>query len=219
MEFIALSMKCILCEERKAKRYCPAKRRSICPVCCGEKRGVEIDCPLDCPYYVEGQKYQQEKITKQRLKKEGVQPYMRRAELYNKNPEIFAKIELALTGLFRIDGKLRNEEVAEALGLVIKTLDTEKKGILYEYRSESRIVNELAGRVLSVLREYTDRTQIGQDRISLDFAKDVVEEFLKEIKFYMEVDSNPQSYLIHISRYHPEKSGATQSGGSLIVSP
>lgn len=212
-------MKCIICEQRKAKRYCPAKRRSICPVCCGEKRGVEINCPLDCPYYVEGQKYQQEKITKQRLKKEGVQPYIRRAELYNKNPEIFAKIELALATLFRMDGKLTNGEVAEALELVIKTLDTEKKGILYEYRSENRIVNELSGRVLDILREYTDRPQVGQGRISLDYARDVVEEFLKEIRFYMEMDSNPQSYLIHVSRYHPEKSGATQGGGSLIMSP
>lgn len=212
-------MKCIICEQRKAKRYCPAKRRSICPVCCGEKRGVEINCPLDCPYYVEGQKYQQEKITRQRLKKEGAQPYIRRAELYNKNPEIFAKIELALATLFRMDGKLTNGEVAEALELVIKTLDTEKKGILYEYRSENRIVNELSGRVLDILREYTDRTQVGQGRVSLDYARDVVEEFLKEIRFYIEMDSNPQSYLIHVSRYHPEKSGATQGGGSLIMSP
>jgi len=212
-------MKCIICEQRKAKRYCPAKRRSICPVCCGEKRGVEINCPLDCPYYVEGQKYQQEKITRQRLKKEGVQPYIRRAELYNKNPEIFAKIELALATLFRMDGKLTNGEVAEALELVIKTLDTERKGILYEYRSENRIVNELSGRVLDILREYTDRTQVGQGRVSLDYARDVVEEFLKEIRFYIEMDSNPQSYLIHVSRYHPEKSGATQGGGSLIMSP
>ena len=212
-------MKCIICEQRKAKRYCPAKRRSICPVCCGEKRGVEINCPLDCPYYVEGQKYQQEKITKQRLKKEGVQPYIRRAELYNKNPEIFAKIELALATLFRMDGKLTNAEVAEALELVIKTLDTEKKGILYEYRSENRIVNELSGRVLDILREYTDRAQVGRGRVSLDYARDVVEEFLKEIRFYIEMDSNPQSYLIHVSRYHPEKSGATQGGGSLIMSP
>ena len=49
-------MKCELCDKRKPKRYCPAKRTSICPVCCGEKRGVEINCPLDCQYYVEGTK-------------------------------------------------------------------------------------------------------------------------------------------------------------------
>ena len=212
-------MKCILCEQRKAKRYCPAKRMQICAVCCGEKRGVEINCPLDCPYYVEGQKYQQEKITRQRVRKEGVQSYIRRAELYNKYPEIFAKIELVLVGTFRTDGRLRNEEVAGALELVIKTLDTEKKGVLYNYMSESRVVNEIAVRVLAVIREHKDSPELHQGRITLDFAKEVVEEFLKEVKFYMEVDSNPQAYVIHISRYHPEKSETTQSGGSLIISP
>jgi hypothetical protein len=212
-------MKCILCEQRKAKRYCPAKRGQICAVCCGEKRGVEINCPLDCPYYVEGQKYQQEKITRQRVRKEGVQSYIRRAELYNKNPEIFAKIELVLVGLFRADGRLKNEEVASALELVIKTLDTERKGILYDYRSESRVVNEIVGRVLTIIREHKDSPELRQGRITLDYAKEVIEEFLKEIRFYMEVDFNPQSYLIHISRYHPERSETTQSGGSLIISP
>jgi hypothetical protein len=212
-------MKCILCELRKAKRYCPAKKMQICAVCCGEKRGVEINCPLDCPYYVEGQKYQQEKITRQRVKKEGVQSYIRRAELYNKYPEIFAKIELVLVGTFRTDGRLRNEEVAGALELVIKTLDTEKKGVLYNYMSESRVVNEIAIMVLAVIREHKDSPELRQGRITLDYAKEVVKEFLKEVKFYIEVDSNPQAYLVHISRYHPEKSETAQNGGSLIISP
>jgi hypothetical protein len=211
-------MKCILCEQRKAKRYCPAKRTYICAICCGEKRGVEINCPLDCVYYIEGQKYQQDKITRQRIMKEGAEPYIRRAELYSKNPEIFAKIELTLVGLFRDDSKLKNEEVAEALELVLKTLETEKKGILYEYRSESSVVNEVGLRVLSVIREYKDMTELDRGRITLDFAKDVIEEFLKEIKFYIEMEKNPQSYLIHISRYHPERVEPKQRGSSLIVS-
>ena len=213
-----LIMKCILCEQRKAKRYCPAKRTYICAICCGEKRGVEINCPLDCVYYIEGEKYQQDKITRQRIMKEGTEPYIRRAELYSKNPEIFAKIELTLVGLFRNDNKLKNEEVAEALELVLKTLDTEKKGILYEYRAESSVVNEVVLGVLNVIREYKDMAELRRGRITLDYAKDVVEEFLKEIKFYMEMEKNPQSYLIHISRYHPERIETRQGGGSLIIS-
>ncbi len=211
-------MKCILCEQRKAKRYCPAKRTYICAICCGEKRGIEINCPPDCTYYIEGQKYQQNKITKQRITKEGVETYIRRAELYSKNPEFFAKIEVSLVGLFREDSKLRNEEVSEALELSLKTLDTEKKGILFEHRSESGVVNEILARVLTVIREYKDMTELRRGRITLDYAKDVIQEFLKEIKFYMEADSNPQSYLIHISRYHPETAVRAKGGSSLIIS-
>lgn len=211
-------MKCILCEQRKAKRYCPAKKTSICPVCCGEKRGVEINCPLDCQYYVEGQKYQQDKITKQRIKKEGFQTYIRRAELYNKNPQIFAELETTFVDLFRTHN-IKDEDFVSALELVVKTFETEKKGILYEYRAEDIVVNEIAGHVIQVLRQRKDTPELHQNRITVDYAKDVVEEFLKEAKFYMEIDSNPQSYLIHISRYHPEKAETTQRGGSLIIAP
>ena len=211
-------MKCILCEQRKAKRYCPAKKTQICPVCCGEKRGVEINCPLDCPYFVEGQKYQQDKVTKQRLKKEGFQPYIRRAELYSKNPQIFADLELTFVDLFRARN-IKDEDLVSALELVVKTLETEKKGVLYEYRAEDRIINEIAGHVLRALRQRKDTPELRQNRITLDYAKDVVEEFLKEAKFYMEMDSSPQGYLIHISRYHPEKAQTGQRGGSLIIAP
>lgn len=211
-------MKCILCEKRKAKRYCPAKRASICPVCCGEKRGIEINCPLDCPYYVEGQRYQQTKVMRQRIKREGVQSYIRRAELYNKNPEIFVGIEAVFVDFFR-RYNIKDEDLITALELIIKTLDTEKKGIFYEYKTESRIVNELSERLLGVIREYKDGAQVGQGRITVDYAKEVVEEFLKEVRFYMEMDSNPQAYLIHVSRYHPEGALETQTGGGLIVLP
>jgi hypothetical protein len=213
-----MGVKCILCDKRRPKRYCPAKRTYICPVCCGEKRGIEINCPLDCPYFVEGQKYQQEKITKQRVKKEGVEPYIKRAELYNKNPEIFARIELAMVNLFRAESGLTNRDVAEALELVIKTLETEKKGIIYDYRSNNRVVNELVRQILSVLREYKDSPELKRERITVDYARDVVEEFLKEVRFFMEVDPNPQGYLVHVARYHPEKIETLKDHGPLIIS-
>lgn len=210
-------MKCILCDQRKAKRYCPAKKRQICPQCCGEKRGVEINCPLDCPYFVDGQRYQQDKITKLRIKKEGYKPYFRRAELYNQNPEIFAKIEIVIASSFRADNKLKNEEVAKALELAVKTLDTEKKGILYQYRDESRIVDELSGKFLAVITEFKDSPELRQNRITVEYAREVLDEFLREIKFYIEADTNPQSYLIHISRYHPEKVETTKTAASPII--
>ena len=212
-------MKCILCNSRKAKRYCPAKGGSICPVCCGEKRGVEIDCPLDCPYFIEGQNYQQEKVSKQRIRKEGIGSFIRRADLYNKNPEFFKKLELAFVELFRTNKRLRNDDLSEALGLVMKTLDTEKRGILFDYRSDNPIANDLADRIIKVVREEKDSVQITYTRISLDYARDVLQEFLNEVEFFMKNDINPQGYLIHILRYHPEVTEARKDRGRLIISP
>lgn len=42
--------RCSLCG-KKAKRYCVKLEDSICSLCCGTKRGSEIDCTLDCDIY------------------------------------------------------------------------------------------------------------------------------------------------------------------------
>ena len=43
-------MRCPLCQSRPAKRRCPGVGQTICAVCCGTKRLVEIRCPSDCGY-------------------------------------------------------------------------------------------------------------------------------------------------------------------------
>jgi hypothetical protein len=212
-------MKCASCGKRKAKRYCPALRASICPVCCGEKRGVEIKCPPDCVYFVEGQKHQQLKVMHQRLRKEGAVSYVRRAELYNRNPAVFARIEKIFADAFRANRKLRNDDVVAALALVKSTLDTEKKGLIYQHQSENSFANELSTRILIALTDLKDTPDIREDRVTIDFAIAVVDEFLKEAKFYMENDSSPESYLVHILRYHPGEEVAAGRQSELIITP
>jgi hypothetical protein len=53
--------RCPLCSERSAKRFCPAKQTSICAVCCGTKREIEIDCPGSCVYLKTGRSYDSER--------------------------------------------------------------------------------------------------------------------------------------------------------------
>lgn len=210
-------MKCLICEKRKGKRHCPAKNGYICPICCGEKRGVEINCPLDCTYYVEGQKYQQEKVSRQRLRKEGVGSFVRRAELYNKNPEIFRDIEIAFVNIFRANNRIRNIDLAEGLELVLKTLDTEKRGLLYDHRSENSFANEISDRVIKIIREYKDNIELGRSRISIDYGKEIVQEFLNEVQFFIENEVNPRSYFIHILRYHPQRVETSHGAGNIIL--
>lgn len=56
-----MAEKCIYCDNRTGTRECPALGGLICSVCCGEHRGIEINCPPDCRYFQEGEKFQQEK--------------------------------------------------------------------------------------------------------------------------------------------------------------
>jgi hypothetical protein len=210
-------MKCLICEKRKGKRHCPAKNGYICPICCGEKRGIEINCPLDCTYYVEGQKYQQEKVSRQRLRREGVGSFVRRAELYNKNPEIFNDIEIAFVNAFRNNNRIRNIDLAEGLELVLKTLDTEKRGLLYNHRSENSFANETSDRVIKIIREYKDNVELDESRISIDCGREIVQEFLNEVEFFIENEVNPRSYFIHILRYHPRRVETSHDAGNIIL--
>jgi hypothetical protein len=213
-------MKCLLCEKRKPKRYCPAKRAEICPVCCGEKRGVEINCPLDCRYFVEGQKQHHIKIMHRRIRKEGAGTYVRRAELYGRNPEIFARLEMTFARAFRENNEIKNEDLVKALELVNKTLETEKKGLIYQHQGDNSYVNVISESVLTVISEYKDKPDVGGNRVTLDFASDVIDEFLNEAKFYMENGSNQKSYLIHILRYYPDEAEPQKSPeGGLIITP
>jgi len=53
--------RCPLCSERSAKRFCPAKQTTICAVCCGMKREVEIDCPGSCVHLKAGRSYESDR--------------------------------------------------------------------------------------------------------------------------------------------------------------
>lgn len=214
-----LDMKCVLCDKRKPKRYCPAKRTTICPVCCGEKRGIEINCPLDCQYYVEGQKHHQQKMMQQRIKKDGARSYVRKAELYKHNPELFAHLEKGFVGIFRADKNLTNKDLASGLELAHKTIETEKKGIIFQHQSGNSYADEISNHVLSIVSHFKDNPEVGASRINLDFALLVVKEFLEEAMFYMENDTNPKSYLIHLMRYHPEEEVQTPAESKLIITP
>ncbi|MEM7008132.1 MAG: hypothetical protein AAF462_03270 [Thermodesulfobacteriota bacterium] len=213
--------KCELCENRKAKRYCPAKRTYICAVCCGEKRGVQINCPLDCQYYEQGQKHHQQKMMQQRIKKEGAKSYVRKAELYKHNPELFAHLEKGFVAIFRADKSLSNKDLVSGLDLAHKTLETEKKGIIYQHQSGNKYADEIANHVLGIVTQFKDSQDLGSSRITLDFGIMVVKEFLDESRFYMENDENPSSYLIHLMRYHPEEEApsAQASESKLIITP
>jgi hypothetical protein len=49
---------CVICNQRKEKRFCPAIHGRICPQCCGEQREVTLDCPSECPYLQQAREHE-----------------------------------------------------------------------------------------------------------------------------------------------------------------
>ncbi len=58
-------MTCPLCHSRPAKRQCPALGHSICSVCCGTKRLVEIRCTPDCAYLASARRHPAASVQRQ----------------------------------------------------------------------------------------------------------------------------------------------------------
>ena len=208
-------MKCVVCNKRKPKRYCPAKHSEICPRCCGEKRGIEIDCPLDCQYLLEGQKVHQQRVTKVRIQKEGVKSYVKKTDLYLKSPEFFAKIEISISRLYRANKNLSDKDLILGLEQIKKTLETQNKGIIYEYIGENEYSNEITKNILNIVTEFMNKP--AKNRLDLKFAISSIDEFIKEARFYEELEDNPQSYLRHIARYHPEERKSVKDKTNLII--
>ena len=54
---------CAYCHQDKGKRTCPALGGLISPSCCGQHRGLRIDCPSDCHYYQENEEIQRQRLS------------------------------------------------------------------------------------------------------------------------------------------------------------
>ena len=141
---------CPLCQARKAKRFCPAKQASICPVCCGQKREVEIDCPGDCVYLHSGREYERS----------------RRARLGDREPltarlwdrSFQARHMELLTGLWSTIHESRSQspdlvdgDVREVLERLARTYRTLEGGIYYDHVPDTLTQKALYGSLKSLL--------------------------------------------------------------------
>ena len=141
---------CPLCETRKAKRFCPAKQVRICPVCCGKKREVEIDCPADCVYLHSGREY--ERTRRARLGAGG----QLTSRLWDRSFQA-RNMEL-LTGLWATIHESRSQfpdlvdgDVREVLEQLLRTYRTLEGGIYYDHVPDTLTQKALYGSMKSLL--------------------------------------------------------------------
>jgi len=146
-------MVCPLCDRRKSRRDCPALGRSICPVCCGTKRLVEINCPETCVH-----------LSTARANPPAVVRRQQDADLTLLLPTIQALTErqhqlfflcLSVITRHRPDGfaSLADADVAEAAGSLAATLETAAKGVIYEHQTQSAVARKLADEFRRLIEE------------------------------------------------------------------
>jgi hypothetical protein len=135
---------CPSCGRRRAKRACPALGRDICPVCCGTKRLTEIDCPPTCAYLSSARSHPAAVVVRRResdvrffvpLVQDLSEPQYRLLLLFQ--GVVVSQAHNALP-------PLHDEDVAEGAAAVAATLETARKGIIYEHRAQSGPAQQLA---------------------------------------------------------------------------
>ncbi len=157
-------MACSLCQTRKGKRHCPALGRSICPVCCGTKRLVEINCPSDCTYLASAREHPAAVVRRQQeADVASLLPTM--AGLTERQHQLFFLFQ-SVIAKSRPDGllRLRDSDVSEACAACAATIETEARGVLYEHVPASVPAQKLAGELRALLAQVKEHGATVYDR-------------------------------------------------------
>lgn len=146
-------MACPVCNQRKARRECPALHQTICTVCCATKRMVEINCPPDCPHLAAAREHPAAAVKRQQERDVAILlPTIR--ELTERQYQLFFLFQTTIArhtpeGFAR----LNDDDVADAAGALAATFETAARGVIYEHAPESLVARRLADDLRSMLEE------------------------------------------------------------------
>lgn len=215
--FLRFVMKCLVCDSKKGKRFCPAKDGLICAQCCGEKRVIEINCPPDCSYLVTGQSHQNEKHFVAQLTAE--RDPLRRKKLIQVSRQwagFLFLLQQEIVQYARDVRSLRDSTIKEAVRLLRKTLETERKGLIYEHSSPDPLIQSLSHdlkRGVDKIREDAEGPFHG---IRLEAILNCLDVLEMEIDFHLLEEPSGAGYLQFIRRNHPGTSGRENSSGLIL---
>ena len=138
-------MPCPLCRERPAKRRCPALNDTICAVCCGTKRLVEIRCPDECVYLASARKHPAAVVQRQHeIDVALLLPAM--SGLSDRQSRFFFLFQsLALRHPDDALRPLLDADVADAAAAAAASLETSARGVIYDQQPASITAQELSG--------------------------------------------------------------------------
>jgi hypothetical protein len=150
-------MSCPLCGQRKARRQCPALAQTICPVCCGTKRLVEIRCPADCGYLSSSREHPAA-VVKRRQQRDVAMLLPTIRHLTERQYQLFFLFQMVVArhtpaGLAR----LLDEDVADAAGTLAATFETSTRGVIYEHTAQSPLAQALITEMTTMVTEMREQ--------------------------------------------------------------
>lgn len=150
-------MPCPSCGQRKARRACPALASNICPICCGTKRLVEINCPSDCGYLASAREHPAA-VVRRRQERDVAQLLPTIRHLTERQYQLFFLFHTLIVrhtpqGFTR----LVDADVADAAAAVAATLETAARGVIYEHTPAGPPAQALAGELKTMLAQMREQ--------------------------------------------------------------
>ncbi len=216
-------MTCTVCNQRSARRACPALTSNICSVCCGTKRQIEIRCPSDCQYLASARAHPAAVVRRQQEDDLKVfLPTVR--DLTEQQAELMWHL-MAFLREYRGDGfmKTTDVDVEGAAAALAATHETAARGLIYEQQPSSLPAQRLAADVKAFLAAATQRgSSLDRDlavvfraieRGARDARKTIAggdTAYLELVRRLIVPSDTPRAAL---------PTGLIQQGGSLLVRP
>jgi hypothetical protein len=204
-------MKCVLCDQRKAKRLCPAKNALVCAQCCGEKRILEINCPENCGYLKAGREREAEDYTK-RIRGMDQVAQGRNKRVLQDHQDVVGRLEYAIARERLLSRDLGDKDVAQAIDVLLETYRTEDHGVLYEKTSEDLRVESLRRELRGIIESFRNpegtegkgivdpkstRLQLGMAIECLEFIRSLVAAYMG--------DRSASGYVDFLARVMPRE--------------
>ena len=157
-------MVCPQCGQRKARRECPALGQTICAVCCGTKRLVEIRCPAGCTYLASAREHPAAVVRRQQQQDVArLLPSIR--HLTERQSQLFFLFQSTIAkhspgALIRTIDR----DVMEAADSLAATLETAARGVIYEHTPQSPAAQSLVTAMKAVLAQIREHGATIYDR-------------------------------------------------------
>jgi hypothetical protein len=216
--------KCPSCRERKPKRACPALGQTICTVCCATKREVEINCPPDCVYLASA-RTNPPAVVQRRHERDVAFILPVVSELTDTQFRLLLLFQSAtMKHAATAQPRLRDEDVAEAAATVAATIETARKGIIYEHQAVSVPAQRLASDLTTAVADLGAQAGSQLGRLERDAAVALrrLEQGARTAGTALAGDE-PPVYLNLLGRMLKEPDAAAEESasapGGLIITP
>ena len=197
--------KCVICGQRRGKRFCPLKNAMICSQCCGLLQ-VEANCLEDCPFLLESKTFASEK----QGERENQLGERFKRDFSADDEDAMGTVDSVATPLNDLflaaakdDGYLEDKDLVEALDDLIMNL----QGGLGEIKSPEDVKLNRAGNLVPQMKERVE---------SLDAEPPVPDylvvpslEILRGLVSLSIIEENPKAYIDELAKER-EKGEAEQ---------